>query len=118
VSPAEACRIYTPSANLSVIHRQLPPSLPSDVFVAEVQFEQADAGWAELREGTRARVVRVIQGNYSGEILVIRGTAEIRITCYAPVRYGGSGIVIGRPAGVEDGHMVLEPIFETPEERR
>ena len=117
-SPVQACRMYTPSADLSVIHRQLPPSIPSDLFVAEVQFEQPDTGWEELGEGARAHVVRIIQGDYSGDVLIIRDTAEIRITCYPPVRYGGSGIVLGRPAGVEDGHMVVEPIFETPDERR
>ena len=111
-SPVEACRIYTPSADLSVIHRELPRPLPADLFVFEVQFEQPGAGWAELHEGARARVRRIIQGDYSGDVLIVRDAAEIRITCYAPVRYGGLGIVLGRPVGVENGHMVLEPVFE------
>lgn len=117
-SPVGACRIYTPSADLSVIHRELPRPLPSDLFVAEVQFERSDAGWAELREGARARIKRIIQGDYSGDVLIIRDAAEIRITCYAPVGYGGAGIVVGRPVGVENGHIVLEPVFEGPRERR
>jgi hypothetical protein len=117
-SPTEACRIYMPSADLSVIHRELPRPLPSELFVAEIQIERPDAGWAELREGTRARIRRIIQGDYSGDVLIIRDGAEIRVTCYAPVRYGGAGIVLGTPVGVENGHMVLEPVFEGPTERR
>ena len=116
-SPAKACRIYTPSANLSVLHRQLPPSLPSEIFVAEVQFERPDAGWRELREGARAHVVRLIQGDYTGDVVIIRDTADLRVTCYAPVRYEGHGIILGSPVGTEGGFLVVEPIFETPDER-
>lgn len=116
--PAEACRIYTPSADLSVIHRKLPSSIAPDLIVVEVQFEQPDAGWSELSKGTPARVVRVIQGEVPGDVLIIRDTAEFRATCYAPVRYGGSGIVMGKSAGVENGQVVLQPVFEQAEARR
>ena len=43
---AMACRIYTPGADQSVIHREIPHPLPPDLFVAEIQFEHSEAGWA------------------------------------------------------------------------
>lgn len=115
-TPAVACRTYTPSANLSVLHRQIPASISSEQFVAEVQFEDADAGWADLREGARARIVRVIQGHSVGEVLIVRDTAEVRIICYPPIRYDGHGILVGKPTGFQDGHLIVEPVFETPDE--
>ncbi|HEX8194281.1 MAG TPA: hypothetical protein VF552_15410 [Allosphingosinicella sp.] len=115
---ADACRIYIPAADLSALHRTLPHPLPADLFVAEVQFERPDAGWNELREGTRARIERVIQGAYSGDMLIVRDSGAVRVTCYAPLRYGGAGIILGRPVGYENGQMVLEPVFEGPRQRR
>lgn len=112
---AVACRIYTPGADQSVIHRELPHPLSPDLFVAEVEFEHPEAGWSELFNGTRARVRRVIQGTYRGNVVIVRdalGPDEMRITCYAPVRDGGSGIVVGRPIGSEGGLLVIKPTFE------
>lgn len=115
-TPATACRTYTPSANLSVLHRQIPAFVSSEQFVAEVHFENADAGWGELREGARARIIHVIQGHSDGEIIIVRDTAEFRIICYAPIRYDGHGILVGKTAGFRDGHLIVEPVFETPDE--
>jgi hypothetical protein len=107
--------------DLSVIHDEVPRSLASDVFVAEVQFEPADVGWSELLKGIRASVVRVIQGQYRNNLLIVRdvlGPDEIRITCYSPMRNGGRGIIVGKPSGVENGSLVLKPIFWSPPQFR
>ena len=116
-TPAMACRVYVAAADLSVIHTELPRPLPADAFAAEVRFEQPDAGWPELWRGARVRVTRVIQGEYSGEIVIFRdrpNAEEIRFMCYAPIRYGGVGLILARPAGYENGLLVLQPIFQPP----
>ena len=109
-APASACRTYIPSADVSVIHQELPASLPPDTLVADVQFERPDGGWPELFKGARARVRRVIQGHYSGDVVIVRD-AQIRITCYDPIRFGGRGYILGKPVGYENGVLVLQPVF-------
>jgi hypothetical protein len=111
---ATACRIYTPSADLAVTHAELPRQLPTGAFVAEVQFERPDRSWLELRDGARARVRRVVQGDYRGDFVIVRDTAQFRITCYNPFRNEGSGFIVGTPTGFENGILVLEPIFASP----
>lgn len=114
-APAMACRIYMPGADVSVLHREPPQPLPSGLFVAEVAFENPEAGWRELLRGTRARIIRVIQGSYDGDMIIVRDLLnhdEIRLVCYAPVRDGGTGFIIGTPIGFVDDVMVLKPRFE------
>lgn len=113
-TPAVACRVNTPSAQVSVIHPQIPANLPTDVFVAHVQFERPDGGWDELFRGARARVTRVIQGDYLGSEIIIRDLVEpndVRITCYDPIGFGGSGYIVGKPVGYENGVPVIQPTF-------
>lgn len=113
-TPAIACKIYTPGVDISVVHQDVPLSITSDVFVAEVQFEQPDAGWLELFKGARANILRVIQGNYRNDLLIVRdalGPDEIRVTCYNPIPTSGRGIILGIPLGIENGLLVLKPIF-------
>lgn len=101
-----------PKADLSVIWQQLPSELPKDAFVAHVKFKDPSAGWSELQKGTRAQVNRVVQGKFKGKEVIVRDTVEIRITCYAPLRFGGSGYIIGKPIGYERGVLILQPIFK------
>jgi hypothetical protein len=117
-APATACRIWMPSAAVSVIHSALPQPLPQGAVAFDVQFEDPDGGWAALSTGTRARVRRVIQGNYSSDILIVRDRGGIRIMCYDPIRYEGSGLIFGMPVGYENGLLVLQPIFASPYVRR
>ncbi|HZF96281.1 MAG TPA: hypothetical protein VEZ20_15570 [Allosphingosinicella sp.] len=117
-APAAACRIYNPGADLSVLHRALPPTLPPDLFVAEIEFEQPDAGWDELFSGTRARVRRLVRGHYRGGVVVVRDVEGLRIPCYPPVRDGGSGYLLATPIGFENGVLVVQPVFEKRGMRR
>lgn len=113
-APALACRIWTPSAALSVLHPALPRSLPPGSVAFEVQFEHPEGGWDALFAGTRARVRRVVQGDYAGAEVIVRDRGGIRITCYDPIPNGGSGFVFGTPVGYENGVLVLQPIFASP----
>lgn len=117
---ADACRTYIPHADLSVIHQQLPKPLPSDLIAADVQFEDPEGGWAALSKGTRVNVRRIIQGQYSGDAVIVRDRppAGVRITCYNPIRFDGFGFIIGRPTGWESGVLVLQPVFNSPPARR
>jgi hypothetical protein len=117
-TPAMACRIWTPSAALSVIHAALPQPLPPGAVAFDVQFELIDGGWSALFTGIRPRVRQVIRGNYSGDIVIVRDRAAIRVTCYDPITNGGSGIILGMPVGYENGVLVLQPIFASPYRNR
>ena len=120
-TPVTACRIWTPSASLSVIHRTLPTPLPSGALAFDVQFAAEDRGWEVLRRGARVRVRRVIQGHYTGGTVIVRDLGDangIRIICYEPIRYDGAGVIIGIPTGYENGILVLQPIFEPHDPRR
>ena len=101
-----------PKADLSVIWQELPLDLPKGTFVAEVKFDDPTAGWSELNKGTRAQVIRVVQGSFKGREVIVQDTGELRITCYAPVRFGGSGYIIAKPIGYERGVLIVQPIFK------
>jgi hypothetical protein len=62
--------------------------------------------------GSRAHVQRLVQGLYTGKDIVVRDAATIRVACYAPVRFGGTGYIIGTPSGYENGLLVVEPFFQ------
>jgi hypothetical protein len=113
-TPAPACRVYTPSADLSVLHEILPDPLPRGIFVAEIAFERPEDGWEALFKGAPARVRKMVQGRYGGERVIVRDRAALRIMCYDPIRDDGVGFLLGTPAGHENGVLVLEPIFATP----
>lgn len=113
-TPASACRIWMPSAALSVFHPALPRPLPPGAVAFDVQFEHPQGGWDALRAGARARVRRVIQGDYSGDAVIVRDREGIRITCYNPIPNGGSGFIFGMPVGYENGVLVLQPMFASP----
>ncbi len=103
-----------PSADVTVIRPELPTHLPPNAFVADVKFDHPEGGWAELFKGAHAHIRRVIQGEYRGDVVIVRdsvGPGQIRITCYDPIRFGGSGYIIGTPTGYENGLLVLQPTF-------
>jgi hypothetical protein len=119
-TPAMGCRIWMPSAAVSVIHSELPSSLPPGAMAFDVQFEEPEGSWEALFRGTRARVRRVVRGDYAGAVVIVRDRADgVRITCYNPIRPGsGAGLVVGIPTGYENGVLVLQPIFEPHESLR
>ncbi len=111
-APALACRSYNPFADISVIQKQLPAELPPDAFVAQIQFYYPNGGWTELGGGARARVLRLVQGYYSGIDIIVRdhpGLREFRALCYDPIGLSGSGYLVGKPVGYENGVIVIQP---------
>ena len=99
-APAQACRIA--SANTAYIHDRLPSPLPKGLIVALVSFEHVGSSY---RKGDRARVQRIIQGDYKGRYLI--GRQAWSTSCSAPFANGRKGYVVAAPRGIRDGRLVV-----------
>lgn len=91
----------------SLIHSGLPNPLPADTFIAEVSIDNT----RELdfySDGLRATVRRIVQGDYSGQTIVLRDNIET--SCDDLFGNGTSGLVVGRVLGTERGELVIVPI--------
>jgi hypothetical protein len=90
-----------------MMHDALPRPLPRGTIVADVAFESTDD--AQLRgAGIRARIRRMIQGDYRGDTLIIR--QRIRTSCDAPFHNGAAGLIVATPIDMQDGVLVVSPI--------
>ena len=90
------------------IHNVLPSPLPAGTLIADVEIA-SDADAAELfRSGVRARIRRLIQGEYRGDILILR--ASTQHSCYFPFTNGRSGLIVGVPLAFEDDVLAVDPI--------
>lgn len=92
---------------LVLIHDALPNPLPAGAIVVEVEFETANRR-AYFAGGVRARIRRMIQGDYRGDTLIARSRDEN--SCYFPFAHGAAGLIVARPLGLEAGELVVEPI--------
>jgi hypothetical protein len=91
-----------------VIHNELPSPLPAGTLIAEVDIAP-DASESELfRSGVRARIRRLVQGEYRGDFVVLRGGR--RHSCYYPFANGRSGLIIGVPLELEGDVLTVRPI--------
>lgn len=110
--PAQAC--LTASSHLALIHSALPAPLPEGAIVAEVEIGAGDAPLHLAAEGPlystglSARVRRMIQGDYSGDTLILRPAHMT--SCDNPFDNGRVGYVVGTVRGYEDGVLVLDPV--------
>jgi hypothetical protein len=102
---AEACG----GSGAAYLSKAPPGWAPADAIVAEVEF---DAALFQLRPNfdspLRARIRRMIQGDYAGATLLVRVDP---IPCGSPFGHVMSGFLVGRPDGMEDGVLVVAPMF-------
>lgn len=88
----------------ALIHDGLPMDFDSRLVVALVDIEWTIPATLYER-GATARVRRIVQGRYDGDLLILRPEES---SCSAPFRNGRSGLVVGIPIGMEDGVLVLD----------
>lgn len=105
-SDASACIIA--DAQETLIHSRLPRTLPAGTIVARVVFDEAERQ-SLYRTGLRARIRDMIQGEYSGDFLIVRPRFET--SCDAPFANGRSGFIVGVADGIEEGVLVVMPIM-------
>jgi hypothetical protein len=79
----------------------------ADAIVAEVEFDTEIDLRPNFFTYLRARVRRVIQGDYSGTTLLVRLDG---MSCETPFGNGMSGFLVGTPDGMEDGVLVVVPV--------
>jgi hypothetical protein len=105
--PAEACRAS--AFHRALIHNALPTPLPEGTFIAAVEFDAHSLATSPLHPiGVRARIIRVIQGEYRGRALIVRKPSWG--SCDHPFQNGAVGFIVGRPVGYEQGLLVVHPI--------
>ena len=102
---AEACGYVGPPH--AMIHTALPRILPRGAVVAEVRFESADV-LALVGPGIRARIRKMIQGDYRGRFLIVRPARLLG--CGVAFANGRSGYIVAVPRGFEEGILVVHPI--------
>lgn len=107
-APAEACfgtDLY------AYVHSGLPRPLPRGAIVADVAFEQPPAGDFRthlLTLGIRARVRRMVQGDYAGAYVIVRPVTWS--SCDGAFVNGDAGIIVTVPRRIERGVLVLDPL--------
>jgi hypothetical protein len=109
-SPATACRI-APSNPPAMIHAALPTPLPAGVLIAEVELRPEDVASYYPEGRVRARIVRLIQGDYRGSALIFRPRNGLVTDCDRPGANGTSGLIVAIPTGYEEGVLVAEAIM-------
>src|SRR4051812_19946762 len=82
-SPASACRI-APSNPSAMIHAGLPTPLPTGALIAEVELQPEDVASYFPEGRVRARIIRLIQGDYRGSALIFRPRNSIVSDCDRP----------------------------------
>lgn len=115
-TPAVACRAPWNGYAITVVRNQLPAKLPEDAFVARIEVEHPEGLWAELGRGIRARMTRVVQGNYLGEEVIVRDhpseNVVVSSSCNTVSFGSAAGYIVGRPVGYENGVLVIQPNFQ------
>ena len=109
-APAEASADACPG--LSALIHSAPPADPDRrLVVARVEVEWADPELLHGR-GVSARVIRMIQGDYDGELMILwsEGTS-----CSNPFANGRSGLIVGIPLGLENGILRVEAVEVSPD---
>ena len=88
--PASACRWI--GNHRALIHSALPSVLPPEAIVLDVQIEGENSGDL-YRDGLRARVRRVVSGDFDGAFVVVKLAGAS--SCDSPFENGSSGLIIG-----------------------
>lgn len=106
MSPTKAAACSTASGETALIHDGLPADLDPRLVAARVDIEGVDPD-ALHKQGVTARVGRILQGDYAGDLLILYSADT---SCSRPFRNGRSGLIIGIPIGLEDGILALEAL--------
>lgn len=109
-SPAWACG--SGENVFAYIHSVLPTPLPSGTFIAEVEFEPRetdDMHGAIIGEDHRAKIIRLVQGDFSGQDIIVR--RDFETSCDVEFANGRRGLVIAEPLNIEDGVLVINPVM-------
>ncbi|HEX8366206.1 MAG TPA: hypothetical protein VF603_13075 [Allosphingosinicella sp.] len=104
LSPTEAQACSAASGNTALIHNALPADLDDRLIVARVDVEWADTE-ALHRDGVTARVHRIIQGDYDGELMILWSADT---SCSRSFENGRSGLIAGIPLRMEGSILVVE----------
>lgn len=94
------------------IHTELPSPLPVGAFVAEVEFDPTDLNDPDpdfVGKGHRAKIVRHVQGDFSGWSIIAR--RNLWTSCDSVFANGLRGWVIGRELGLEGDSLVINPVM-------
>jgi hypothetical protein len=106
LAPAAARACSSAIAETALIHNSVASDPDPLLVIARVNIEGVDP--APLHKaGLSARVLRMVQGSYDGELLILRAYGS---TCSNPFRNGTSGLVVGIPLGFEKGVLVLDAL--------
>lgn len=89
-SPALACRWV--GNHRALIHSAVTVGLPAKAIVLDVDFDGENLDALYLG-GLRARVKRVISGNYDGDFVLVRRPGAS--SCDHPFDNGTSGLIVG-----------------------
>jgi hypothetical protein len=108
LAPAAANACIGAFGERSIIHSALPNPLPRDTIVAEVEILSGDEA-AFYRSGVPARITRLIRGQVSEPLLVLRGGSES--DCTVPFGNGLRGYVIAVERGRAANGPLVEPFF-------
>lgn len=87
--PASACRWI--GNHRALIHSAVPSVLPTGAVVLDVEIEPENDSL--YREGMRARVRRVVSGDFDHAIVTIR--LEGQGSCDHPLENGSAGMIVG-----------------------
>jgi hypothetical protein len=100
-APAQACR--TSAQMRSILFESLPPMAEGEVAA---RVEILSDSWRADRPQVRARVLAMLRGTAPGEFVTLRPHSAG--TCHVFPRRGSVGIVVGRPAGLAGGELVID----------
>ena len=104
LSPAKAEACSAASGETALIHSALPADLDERLIVARVDVEWPDQQLLKGR-GVTARVIRVIQGDYDGDLMILWSADA---SCSRSFDNGRSGLVVGIPLRMEGSSLVVE----------
>jgi len=108
--PTAAAACQGPSFETPILHRA-PPSTPGDVFAAEVEI--ADEYTYALKTPIRARVLKVLQGSYTDQEIMI--APQILTSCDRFPARGARGVIVGKATRSKEGVLMVDPIRAPPE---
>ncbi|QGZ95688.1 hypothetical protein [Terricaulis silvestris] len=112
-SAALACRL--PANNSSIIYYDIPPELSETAIVLDVVFLETVQPLAYHQPRLdRARVRRVLRGEFQGQSVVVHLTMT---SCTGDIGPGDRGFIIGEMSTLADGTEVFEATQESMGER-
>lgn len=108
LAPAGASACEAQDFETAIMHSALPTPLPAGTIIADVALDEGEA-MALWEDGVRARIRRLIQGDYRGATLIVR--QRVVTSCgLNPFANGRAGLIVARPVEMIAGELVVAPI--------